>query len=178
MYLKDEIGNMKKSLSIIQNVKIKPVPKHTLVTDIEGGCPDTHSNNNKKKVIVPRPPSESKTSRGSCDFNLDDETAVQLLSADFDNQQQYINHNYNHHQYDHQQRAITTTNQKPVSRIKKYFEKYNKIDDRQDDNDDNNDQDTNTNTNDKRNKNQFCKGDWPNSNDNNNNILSNNYMNT
>lgn len=178
MYLKDEIGNMKKSLSIIQNVKIKPVPKHTLVTDIEGGGPDTHSNNNKKKVIVPRPPSESKTSRGSCDFNLDDETAVQLLSADFDNQQQYINHNYNHHQYDHHQRAITTTNQKPVSRIKKYFEKYNKIDDRQDDNDDNNDQDTNTNTNDKRNKNQFCKGDWPNSNDNNNNILSNNYMNT
>jgi len=191
MYLKDEIGNMKKSLSKIQNVKIKPVPKHTLVADVEGNGPNTNSNsnnsNNKKRIINPRPPSESKTSRGSMDFNLDEETVDQLLTADIDNGQQFINHHHDHNNshnnhYDHHPPVISI-NQKP-SRINKYFEKYtkksdgrqennnnnNNNNDNNDDNDYDNEQDIpNTNSNNtkiKNNKNQFIKGDWPNNNNN------------
>lgn len=154
VYLKDEMENMKKALAKIQKVQVMPVPKQTIVADV-GSKPVPK----RPFIKFPRPASSKseKQSRGSVDFNLDDDEAEQSLMADIDPSREHVAY--------HDMATIPTRpSSKPT--VQKFFEKYKKNDNKVVKNNEND----NDNKVVKNNKpHQFIRGDWPDNNDDNNN---------
>ena len=172
IYIKEEMENMKTALTKMQKLQVKPVPKQTIDADV-GSSP---MSNKKQKIKVPRPPSVSKSeklSRGSVDFNLDNDTAEESLMADVDPLREHI--------VDH---SIPVRPSSKPSRVQKYFEKYKKSNgDNKTRSSSNNHDDDDDDYDDKiviKNHHQFIKGDWPdpievsNNDKNNNNNNDNN----
>ena len=169
VYLKDEMEHIKTTLSKIQKMQIKPVPKQTIEAEI-GSSPSK-----KSKVTIPRPLSSKsdKQSRGSVDFNLDDDTAEQYLMADVNPSKEYV--------VDHTIHPVRPSSKQPTRGVQKYFEKYKKTAISNNAPHDQADHNAHEQVARKENKNkyQFIKGDWPddNNNDNNNNNNDNNDIN-
>jgi hypothetical protein len=163
--------NMKTTLTKMQKLQVKPVPKQTIDADVSSSPISTK----KHKIKISRPPSvkSDKLSRGSVDFNLDNDTVEESLMAAVDPLREHI-------YVDH---TIPTRPSSKPSRVQKYFEKYKKSngEPKYDYNNDDNNISNNTNDDDKKaikNKHhQFIKGDWPDSievsTDNNNNNNNN-----